>query len=703
MLLGFPRLLRTVSLLASAPAALLFAPFSRAETAETDEIEEIVVTADAWRRPINEFPVSVTVIPDDVIEKRNAQHLEELFGMVPNLNYSGGSSRARFFQIRGVGDLEQFDAPLNSSVGVILDDVDFSGAATISTLFDVEQVEVLRGPQGTRYGANALAGLIKINTKDPTEEFEASLRAEAANFDSYSVGAVVSGPIPGARDRLFYRLAAQQYKSDGFIRNTFLDSESTNDRDELTLRGKLRLIATDGLTLNLHASYIDVDNGYDAFSLDNDRKTRSDEPGADTQETIIAGINGDWQTSSFFDLEANLGLATSDIEYRYDEDWTFVGFHPNEYSSTDSYSRDRDTLNAEIRFVSNETGRLFGGRSDWAFGLYGIAQNVDLKRDYTFLADRFSSSFETGRFAIFGQLETALGDRFKLTTGLRWELRRAEYEDSEDVSFDPSENDLWGGRVVLDYLFDGGTLLYASVSRGYKAGGFNTDGSLDPDLRSFDSESLWNYELGLKGSWFEDRLAARMAAFYMDRDDIQISNSIVRVRPDGSSEFIAFTGNAAEGKNYGLELELDWIPVERLHLFGGLGLLGTEFNDFVNASGDDLSGRDQAHAPTYQFHLGGQVQFLKFFFARLELEGRDGFFYADSHNARSDSYELLHASIGFEMKNIRATVWARNLTDQDYHVRGFFFGNDPRKDYVNEVYTQLGEPRRIGGTVTLSF
>ena len=182
MLLGFPRLLRTVSLLASAPAALLFAPFSRAETAETDEIEEIVVTADAWRRPINEFPVSVTVIPDDVIEKRNAQHLEELFGMVPNLNYSGGSSRARFFQIRGVGDLEQFDAPLNSSVGVILDDVDFSGAATISTLFDVEQVEVLRGPQGTRYGANALAGLIKINTKDPTEEFEASLKVEGGEL-----------------------------------------------------------------------------------------------------------------------------------------------------------------------------------------------------------------------------------------------------------------------------------------------------------------------------------------------------------------------------------------------------------------------------------------------------------------------------------------------------------------------------------------
>ncbi|MCZ6870294.1 MAG: TonB-dependent receptor [Gammaproteobacteria bacterium] len=662
-------------------------------------IPEIIVTADYRRRAINDVPLSLSVIDEDAIARRNAQHLEDLLGMVPNLNYSGGTSRARFFQIRGVGDLEQFDAPLNSSVGVIVDNVDFSGAATIVTLFDVEQVEVLRGPQGTRYGANALAGLINVKTNDPSESFEAMLRAEAANYDSYGLGGVVSGPI---NERLLYRIAAQSYQSDGFIDNTFLNREDTNDRDELTLRAKLRWYATDDLTLDLHGTLVDVDNGYDAFSLDNDRNTRSDEPGTDSQKMYMVGVNTHWHAAPAFDVEGIIGYATSDIDYGYDEDWTFVGFHPFEYSSTDSYQRDRETFNAEIRFISNEAGRIIGGRAHWVFGLYAINQEVDLKRNYTFLPGPFTSDFDTRRFAVFGQLETTLDDRFTLTTGLRWEHRSAEYHDSEAVNFDPDEN-LVGGRVVLDYVLNANTMLYASISRGYKAGGFNTDGTLDPDLRPFDSEFLWNYEIGLKGSWFDNRFGARVAAFYMDRDDVQISSSVVRVRPDGSSEFIAFTGNAAEGNNAGLEVELDFAPIPDLLLTANVGLLDSEYVDFVNSSGEDLGGRDQAHAPSYQFYIAGEYAFLEHFFARLEIEGRDEFFYADRHNESSDPYELVHASIGFERGRVRATLWARNLTDENYHVRGFFFGNDPRNGYVAESYTQLGEPRRIGGTVALSM
>lgn len=665
----------------------------------SEAIPEIIVTADYRRRTINDVPLSLSVIDEDTIVKRNAQHLEDLLGMVPNLNYSGGTSRARFFQIRGVGDLEQFDAPLNSSVGVIVDNVDFSGAATMATLFDVEQVEVLRGPQGTRYGANALAGLINVKTNDPSESFEAMLRAEAANYDSYALGAVVSGPI---NERLLYRIAAQSYQSDGFIDNTFLNREDTNDRDELTLRVKLRWYPIDDLTLDLHGTLVDVDNGYDAFSLDNDRNTRSDEPGTDSQKTYMVGMNTRWHAAPAFDVEGMIGYATSDIDYGYDEDWTFVGFHPFEYSSTDSYQRDRETFNAEIRFVSNEAGRIIGGRAHWVFGLYAINQEVDLKRNYTFLPGPFTSDFDTRRFAVFGQLETALDDRFTLTTGLRWEHRSADYHDSEAVNFDPDEN-LAGGRVVLDYVLNESTMLYASISRGYKAGGFNTDGTLDPDLRPFDSEFLWNYEIGLKGSWFDDRFGARVAAFYMDRDDVQISSSVVRVRPDGSSEFIAFTGNAAEGSNTGIEAELDFAPIPGLSLSANVGLLHSEYVDFVNSIGEDLDGRDQAHAPSYQFYFAGEYAFLEHFFARLEFEGRDEFFYADRHNESSDPYELLHASIGFERGRVRAVLWARNLTDENYHVRGFFFGNDPRNGYVPENYTQLGEPRRIGGTLTLTF
>ena len=674
----------------------------------SDAIEEIIVTADYRRRAIDDVPLSLSIVDQETIERRNAHHLEDLLGMVPNLNYSSGTSRARFFQIRGVGDLEQFDAPLNTAVGVIVDDVDFSGAGTIATLFDVEQVEVLRGPQGTRYGANALGGLINIKTNDPSETFEAVMRAEAGNYDSYGLGAVVSGPV---NEQLLYRLGAQTYRSDGFVNNIFLDRENTNNRDELTLRAKLRWHANDNLTLDFHGSLIDVDNGYDAWSLDNDRETRSDQPGTDSQKTYIVGLNSRWHAAPAFDVEGIFGYAISDIDYRYDEDWTFVGFDPLEYSSTDNYLRDRNTLNAEIRFVSNEAGRLFGDRSHWVFGLYAIDQQVHLKRIHTFLPGPFTSDFDTRRFAVFGQLETALSDRFTLTTGLRWEHRSAEYDDSATASFDPDEN-LVGGRAVLDYVLNESTMLYANISRGYKTGGFNISGTVDPDRRRFDSEFLWNYEIGLKGSWFDDRFGARVAAFYMDRDDVQISSSFAKQlappAPIGAVEFIPFTGNAAEGSNKGVEVDMDFLPVPELRLFATLGLLSSEYVDFVSEDPTELerNDRDQSLAPNYQFLVGGEYAFLEHFFVRLEFEGRDEFFFADRHDDKSDPYELLHASIGFERGRVRATLWGRNLTDENYHVRGFnfgAFGNDPRDGYAPGSYTQLGEPRRIGGTVTMSI
>ena len=123
--------------------------------AAENTLEEIIVTADFRDRKELSTPISITVMTEEIIKSRAAQHFEELVNAIPNVNYAAGSNRARFFQIRGIGERSQFVAPINPSVGFLVDNVDFSGAATIATMLDVEQVEVLRGPQGTRYGANA--------------------------------------------------------------------------------------------------------------------------------------------------------------------------------------------------------------------------------------------------------------------------------------------------------------------------------------------------------------------------------------------------------------------------------------------------------------------------------------------------------------------------------------------------------------------
>jgi outer membrane receptor protein involved in Fe transport len=668
-------------------------------------IEEIVVTGEFRDSGLLQTTSSVSVV--NLAESRAAtvNHLEEILGWLPNVNYASGGARARFLQIRGIGERGQYAEPLNPSVGLIVDGVDFSGIGSTATLFDVEQVEVLRGPQGTLYGANALAGLVNVRTADPTEAFFSQLRLDAGDYGTRGLGAVVSGP---ASDRLGYRIAAQSHREDGFLENDYLGRDDTNERDELTVRGKLAWRPAEDREWTFVGGYIDADNGYDAFSLDNTRTTFSDEPGRDRQRATYGSAALRWDLSPAVAFQGTGGYAVSDSDYGYDEDWTYPGFDPDGYAATDRYLRDRDTATVDLRWLSGPAGRLFGDTTDWVVGLYGLTQNDELERRYTYAESDFDSRFEIDRLAVYAELERELGPDWRVTLGLRAEQHRARYRDSAGARFSPRD-DMQGGRLVVARDLSERSMAYASVSRGYKAGGFNISGTLAPELREYDPELLWNYELGLKGLWLDGRLSARSALFTMQRDDVQVETSIVLVRPDGSAEFIDLIGNAAEGTNTGVELEVDYAVTDALSLFGALGLLDTEFDDFVNDNGEDLSGRQQAHAPRYQFHAGGEYRFAPGWFLRVETEGKDGFYFSNSDRLvpdrdqiRSQAFELWHASLGYEAPRWSLKLWMRNIGDEDYAVRGFYFGNDPRDGYADKGYTQLGEPRRYGVTFTLA-
>ena len=171
-----------------------------------DGIEEIVVTADYRGRTINEFPASVPVLDNEQVKELAVQHFEELVGIVPNLNWSGDGHRARYFQIRGIGELEQYQGAPNPSVGFLIDDIDFSGIGTVATLFDMQRVEVLRGPQGSRYGANALAGLVFLQSTLPAPERDGRAEVMVAGDDAWSAGLAVGGSISDD-DTALYRVA----------------------------------------------------------------------------------------------------------------------------------------------------------------------------------------------------------------------------------------------------------------------------------------------------------------------------------------------------------------------------------------------------------------------------------------------------------------------------------------------------------------
>ena len=665
-----------------------------AANAYAEMIEEVVVTAELRAVALSEAAGSISLLtPDDRADVVN--HLEEVLARAVNVNIASGASRARFVQMRGIGERGQFAEPLNASVGLQIDGVDFSGIGTAATLFDVSQIEVLRGPQGTLYGANALAGLINVVTPASAKDWQSRAQFDLGNYGAQGVGAVISGPL---NDTVGIRLSARKYRDDGFIDNVFLPSKSTDNHDESTVRLKL-----DGrsasLAWQLAAGVVDVANGYDAFSLDNNRQTRSDQPGADEQTSRYLSARFEVNDLDWAQLIAAAGYSSSDVRYGYDEDWTYVGFHPYGYSSTDNYDREVKTVNLDLRWLSKGASKDV---PNWVVGIYLLDRDADLVRDYTWLEQSFTSRFALERRAVYGEFSLPMSELWTVSVGARAEIHQADYDDNAGVRFLPEDN-LFGSRLKLERHFADNGLGYLSFSQGYKSGGFNTSGTLDADLRLFEPETLWNFEVGYKAKILQERGEVRLALFHMARADVQIATSIVRVRADGSSEFIEFTGNAASGVNQGLEAEIDLTFSERLLVSAGLGLLKTEYRDYIDAAGNNLDGREQAHAPGYQAHLTGRYEISERWFASLALEAKDGYYFSDSHSAEADSYALVNAAIGYRVGRYSARLWGRNLTDADYPVRGFYFGNDPRNGYTDTTWTQLGAPRQVGLSVALTW
>ncbi|MDF1762393.1 MAG: TonB-dependent receptor [Oleibacter sp.] len=689
--------LRNISTLAAAIAVSAFVPSLQANEADDQIIDIITVTADFRKTDVQIIPEATTVVGGADIEARSAEHLEQVLSFAPNVNFSSGASRGRFYQIRGIGERSQFVDPVNPSVGLIIDGIDMTGLGGAATLFDVEQVEVLRGPQGTRFGANALAGVINIRSNAPTEQTEGYVSARAGNYDSYGLGAAVSGSIS---DKVQGRIAVQGFQSDGYIDNTFLNRDDTNNVDEIIARGKLAYQLDEQTDVGLTYLYADIDNGYDAFSLDNSRTTFSDQPGIDAQDTNALALNIDHDFNDAVTLQSVITGSWSDVVYSYDEDWSYVGIAPAlEYSSFDEYLRNYQRQSIDLRLLSGENGRIFNGQSDWVLGLYVMQRNEDLTRNYTY-DSQFNSDLNTASIATYGELSTDLNSTLRLISGVRIERWTNDYDDNNGLDEATGETML-GGKITLEALLNNYHMTYVSVARGYKAGGINTDPDISEDNRIFDAEYNNTLEVGLKSSLLDDGLTTRVAAFYIQRKDQQVKSSYAVLDDTGKPiSFQDYLANAAEGRNYGLELESNWQLNHWLNWELSYGYLITEFVDY-NYTNDDgefnKDGRAQAHAPQYSAATALTFDLTDALSIRLESEAKDQFYFSDSHDEKSKAYVLWNARVAYDQPTYSVALYGRNLTDQDVEVRGFGgFGNDPRNGYETNRYVQYGEPLTYG-------
>lgn len=693
--------------------AIVFVTISRvhAQSEPTVPMKEVVVQASLRGDTVEKLPTSTTVLGARTLEVAGVQHFEDVLGLVPNLNWSSGTSRPRYFQLRGIGELDQFQGAPNASVGFLIDDIDFSGIGMPATLYDVEQIEVLRGPQGTTYGANALAGLISMRTRDPQPRFELRAEATGGDYGTSGTGAVLNAPLG---DGAAFRLVAQRYRSDGFRHDAFLNRNDTNGYDETTLRGKLHWTASEALKLDLTALYANLDNGYDAFAIDNSRTTQSDRPGRDAQRSFALSTRAEYTGFYRFVLRNTATYADSHIAYSYDADWgndVFWGANTN-YSPYDyfqSFPRHRRTWSEDLRLVS-APGAEIAGRATWLAGLYVLdARETNAEHDFRndvgfddtgyHEYNSLDSAYHSTNYAAYGEIDMDFTPRTRFSAGARLEHRNADYHDTHGEAFNPGES-MVGGHVSVEYAPRERRNIYVTLSRGYRAGGFNIGLDVPEDRRQFAAEYLWNLETGLKASSASGRVNLQGDVFYMRRSNQQVSTSI-QPDPQDPATFTFFTDNAAHGENYGVESALTWFATPRLMLGGNLGLLHTRYLGY-EVAGRNLDGREQAHAPQYQLGLTAQYQLPQGFLARLDTQSVDDFYFDTSHDERSRAYTLVNLKIGYERGTWAAYAWARNLFNEGYAQRGFFFGDEP-PDFNPRRYVQPGDPRQVGVTFNYSF
>ncbi len=693
---------------AVAPAAS--SPSSKA-AAETVKLEAVRVLSDLWESPLARIPASVTVFDETALQASAVRHFGDLTDQIPNLTFTGGTSRPRYFQIRGIGENSQFEGETpDSTVRFLVDDLDFTGLGTLGGTFDVRQVEVLRGPQAGAFGANAAGGVVRLLTHAPTPYWTGRIEANAGGDALREGGFAIGGSLsPSNPERLMARVAIHQSNSDGFRRNVTLNRD-TNARDEFNAR--LRLTANPSSLLRLDSTLLfsELSNGYDEFALDNNGKlTFSDQPGRDDQRSRAASLRAAFTGLAGARLTSVTSASWVKSRYAYDEDWTAAS-----YQGFSDLRRDRAIFNQELRLDSTLTRSALGWIDRWTLGAF-VANTHETSAYAGSDPDNIRglrTRYGADNTALFGQIAHDLSAHTRLVVGLRGEwvdldgrgtktrYRAARQGFDREVTFHPAFDDtLFGGKLTLEHDLNANQLAFASVTRGYKAGGINVDARISPpaDPLTYGTETLWNYEVGVRGNWLDHALTGEVTAFYLDRRDTQVRDS---AGFGGNYRF--FTANARRAHVAGLEASAAYALTKALSLHATIAQMGSELDRFTLTNGNSGGGRRLANTPRYGYTVGTRYRAASGFFANAECVGRAEQFDSNNQNEARRAFRLVNASLGYAWQQWTFTVWGRNVLNTRYEKRVYFFGNeDP--DYSEMRYEDRADPRQIGVSAAYRF
>ena len=638
------------------------------------QLAPITVAGELQQRSLQDTHTSVSVFRGEELERSSDRDLHDVVERTANVSSAYGEDG---FSIRGI---DQRGAAPGGSGLVVNTMVDGASIVTNQSTFfgpystwDLEQIEVLRGPQSTQQGRNALAGAIVIRSKDPTYDTEIKGRGDLAQRDTMGGAFALNAPV--IDDKMAVRFSVDHKQSDGFVHNPTLDDDAYDAQEQTTLRGKVRLDPTEDLTAILsytHARNFGGDNFVDPTLFPGERVNLSgfEDPNEGAEHDLF-GLRLTYDLPHGFTIESE----TTYLDSQY-ERYQALSRTPT-VSSTVDFRVMTESLEQELR-LRYERERLKGvvGGFFADIGQHSV--------DPTYAID---TRTDTQNAALFGEVEF---QAFSALPGL-WLIGGGRYDhETATVKSGGTEQEATFNaflpKVGVNYHWTGDLSTSFVIQRGYRAGGTQINGYTGA-VNEFDPSYTWNYEFGVRSEWFDDRLVANANLFYTDWSDQQARI----LGPSGASSDFDVR-NAGNSELYGGELDLKFAATRNLDLFASVGYVATEFVDFDNR-GEDLSGNEFPFAPQVTASVGAAYYFGDGFEIQADANYSDGFYgdVSNSEQFKSDSRFVVNAKAGYEQDHWGAFLYVRNLFDEDYLTLAF---------PTNSV---AGEPLTVGAFFTVNF
>ena len=683
--------------------------------------KEIVVLSSISETSLYNSSSSIVLFESKNIKSYNYEHFQDLIDHVPNLNFAGGTSRPRYFQIRGIGERSQYfgEGSPNHSVSYEIDGIDLSGIGMIGSTIDINQVEVVRGPQSTIFGNNAIAGAINIFSKEPERKNSVNLNYKTGNDNLKHTAATINIKV---LNDLYLRFNFLKKYQDGFRENKFFNLYNTNKKDETFARFKMNFSLSENFLLMNTVLLSNMDNGYDAWAPDNNKnfETFSDQPGKDSQRTKALASKLLFNLDKFSGM-AKFSSSISDLTHSYDGDWgnnefwedsTTYGFDSYyygyylPYQYFDKTIRSKKNTNYEFRLYNKNTviGFYFKNlkEDDEAEGyLFGGEGNVANAR----------SHYTINVQAIYAQSNLKFNDKLSLSNSVRYEVDKVKYlgqsfgyGNDTIPTVNASKNfNLNGAKSSFTYNLSNSSKLLAHISYGYKTGGVNQQPYVSTDNKIYRPEYLASYEISFKSR--TKNYFTNLSYFYNDRIDQQVSISAQQNENDPNSFYYFTTNNEGKGYSRGLELDLKVKILKNISLITALAYLDTWTSKFsYNISENEIlfgGGRDAAMAPKISSSFSLLYDHKLFSFT-LSNSFKDKYYFSDSHDFMSDSYSVTNFSVSKVVDDFKISFWAKNIFDERYAVRGFYFGLIP-PNYEDQLWISYGDPKQFGVSLEYNF